>query len=371
MDVLSTPDAQVDAGSDGTVVPDAGVACLSPDAGLDALGGIGVPAGTVVTASGSYSTQTPEGVITGTGWNAGAFSGWIELTFAAPVTLNGIQLVAGASPTATETYTLTGFQGGTPVSLGSWTDTVEGNCQCSVLLPPMLFAAGSYDAIQVNVNGGASWVAINQISLLTSVCPGSGDAGTPVDAGAPDAPIDTGAADSALSDVNAPTDAADAGVVTDAQNVDSGVPSCLVPGTYAIPVTGTNCSIGGIDGFTISGGEECTQEINPTSFDLALTIVDDPVAGWGVTFAQNTALILPPMTPLPIVLTATGFTVNGLVTGFSAPNQEMISLSVDCLTGSATFSGTYSFSDVSECVDLCGAFYVTYNSVSGTCSNCL
>jgi hypothetical protein len=238
MDVLSTSDAQVDAESDGTVVSDAGVACLSPDAGL---GGIGVPAGTVATASGSYLTQTPEGVITGTGWNAGAFSGWIELTFAAPVTLDGIQLVAGADPTATETYTLTGFQGSTSVSLGSWTDTVEGNCQCAPLLPPMLFAAGSYDAIQIAVNGGASWVAINQISLLTSSCPGSGDAGTP-DSGNPDSGMQ---GEAGAPDAKSPTDAAEASAEASVCNLGVVAATPIPPLAGTVTVTGTEGVPGG------------------------------------------------------------------------------------------------------------------------------
>jgi hypothetical protein len=199
---------------------------------------------------------------------------------------------------------------------------------------------------------------------------GTQDSGVQGDAGAPDATIDATTADGALSDVNAPTDAADGGVVTDAQNVDSGVPSCLVPGTYTIPVTGTNCNV---------DEESCEQETTPTSYDLALTIVDDPVAGWGITFAGNSSLPFPPMTPvgmpdaLPIVFTATGFAANGSVP-LVAVYMETISLSVDCLTGIATFSSEFTFYPTAgECPvnSLCAFFSLTYDTLSGTCSNCL
>jgi hypothetical protein len=193
---------------------------------------------------------------------------------------------------------------------------------------------------------------------------GTQDSGVQADGGAPDATIDATTADGALSDVNAPTDATADGVVTDAQNVDTGVPSCLVPGTYALPVTGTTCNV---------GLESCIQEMGSTSFDLTVTIVDDPVAGWEATFVGNFSFI-GTLTPLPIVFTASGFAVNDtfLELGGSDEAAEELSLSVDCLTGIATFSGTYDSDLPNFCLPAaCNEGFVTYNVLSGTCSNCL
>jgi hypothetical protein len=155
---------------------------------------------------------------------------------------------------------------------------------------------------------------------------GTEKSGTPGEAGATDAITPDGA----LSDFNAPTDAADGGVVTDAQNVDSGVPSCLVPGTYALPVTGTNCACVGDELETV-----------PTSFDLGLTIVRDPVAGWELTFTGRGPALFSPFTPLPIVFAAAGFSVDELFLVLGGGQAETISLLVDCVTGIATFSGDY------------------------------
>jgi hypothetical protein len=192
---------------------------------------------------------------------------------------------------------------------------------------------------------------------------GTQDSGVQGDGGAPDATIDATTADGALSDVNAPTDATADGVVTDAQNVDTGVPSCLVPGTYALPVTGTTCNV---------GLESCIQEMGSTSFDLTVTIVDDPVAGWEVTFVGNSSFI-GSLTPLPIVFTTSGFAVDAFLALDGADEAaEELSLSVDCLTGIATFSGTYDSDLPNFCLPAaCNEGFVTYNVLSGTCSNCL
>jgi Cys-rich repeat protein len=75
----------------------------------------------------------------------------------------------------------------------------------------MLFAEGTYDAIQIAVQGGASWVAINEVSLLTASCPApdggvfGADSGAQGEAGAQDA----SAQDGAISEAAAPADAAE------------------------------------------------------------------------------------------------------------------------------------------------------------------
>src|ERR1017187_593038 len=175
-----------DAGNPDAQLELDGAACSNSRNGL---GGIGVPAGTTATASASWNS-TPANAIDGTlvpGWNAGNYTGWIALTFPAPVTLNGIALGAVSLPTTTETYTITGFQGGTSVPLGSWSDTVDTGFV--VDLPPMLFAAGTYDGIRIDIQGNASWVSLSEISLLTVDCPaGPGGlytvgTGAPIDAG--------------------------------------------------------------------------------------------------------------------------------------------------------------------------------------------
>jgi hypothetical protein len=217
----------IDAATDSArgIAPDgrseAGISCTNSDAGL---AGIGIPPGTTATASGTFSPNTPDLAIDGTiatGWNAGAFTGWIQLTFPAPLAFNGIQLVADAAPTAMETYTLTGFQGNTAVPLGSWTDTVLGSCNCTVLLPPMLVAAGTYDAIRIDVQGNQSWVAINEISILTMDCP-AGDGGSfGMDAGAQDATAATDTGTEAGSLTDATTSGSDA---QEAAASESGAP---------------------------------------------------------------------------------------------------------------------------------------------------
>jgi hypothetical protein len=222
---------------------------------------------------------------------------------------------------------------------------------------------GSTDGLSTSdaqVDAGSDVTGVSDAGEAGTEESGTLDSSTQVDTGAPDVATEATTTDGALSDVNAPTDAADDGVVTDAQNVDSGVPSCLVPGTYAIPVTGTNCACVGDE-----------LETGPTSFDLGLTIVDDPVAGWELTLTGRDLSLLPPPAPLPIVFTATGFAVDELDSVIGPGALETISLSVDCVTGIATFSGDYNVSTTNDCATLCPFLLETNNSVSGTCSNCL
>jgi hypothetical protein len=287
----SDADATIaDAGSDATGASEAGSGCSISDAGL---GGIGVPVGTVATASGYYSTATPNLAIDGniaTGWNAGGYTGWIELTFPAPVTLDGIQLAVAPSPTATETFTVTGVEGSTSLSIGSWTETIEGNIG-PVIVPPMLFAVGTYNAIRIDINGGASWVAANEISILTPSCPAasgvdsgsvdggpeadsapSTDAGELAETGAPDASAQDGTTPDAGAPLDASGDGAQAVACTLSPVAPTPFPSIFgsadLAGTLGVPGP-TTCGPGS-QAVTSPTSGSLTFAISPTtcSFDF-------------------------------------------------------------------------------------------------------
>ena len=139
--------------------------CASGD-----LPGIGVPVGTVATASSSLSSDaTPDKAIDGdttTRWNSGTYVSSITLTFPAPVAISGVRLHVHASPEATESYTVTSSS--SAATLGSWTADVTP--QPGLVLPDILVPPGSYSNLTISVNGGISWVAIDAIWLLPFAC---------------------------------------------------------------------------------------------------------------------------------------------------------------------------------------------------------
>jgi len=160
-DVTKLP---VDSGADADAyVFDAG---CTPDA---ALGGIGVPAGSNATASGSYNSTPTDAVdgTLGTVWNAGGFTGTITIMFASPVTLDGVKIYANALPTTTETYTIFGIQDQQTTQLAQSTQNVDQGSQLATIAVP----SAAYDGIRLDVQGNASWVAINEIGFATTYCP--------------------------------------------------------------------------------------------------------------------------------------------------------------------------------------------------------
>ena len=163
-DAATMPEASADVVADSAPPFDAG--CSRSDAGL---GGVGIPSGSAATASASYAANTPDLAIDGdvaTYWNAGGYDGTLTITFGSQQTITGIRVAAVASPTTTETYTIVGLVGTTSNTIGSATPTVGGG-----VLPAISVTPGSYDAIQIQVAGMASWVAIAEVSLITSSCP--------------------------------------------------------------------------------------------------------------------------------------------------------------------------------------------------------
>jgi hypothetical protein len=168
-------------GDSGTTsLPDAG-SIKSANCSTLELGGLGIPAGTVASASGNSAQSLASNAIDGalaTAWNSGTYSGWLRLDFPAPVAMTGVHIAASATPTASETYTITADGGSTPI--GSATRQVTSGV-LAVKLEAIPVTPGTYSSITVTVKGGLSWVQIQEISLVTSDCPvnpaGPGDAG--------------------------------------------------------------------------------------------------------------------------------------------------------------------------------------------------
>jgi hypothetical protein len=143
--------------------------CSTADSGL---GGIGIPSGTIATATTSYSTYTPDQAIDGnmsTVWDSGGYTGSLTLTFPSPVALDGVHVAADASPATTETYSIYGYVGTVATLIGTFTPSVSTSPPWQ--LPPMSVTPGTYDAIRLDVNGMTSWVEIHEISIETTGCP--------------------------------------------------------------------------------------------------------------------------------------------------------------------------------------------------------
>ncbi len=158
-------DASVDASDSATPPVDAGRCAVS------ALGGIGIPTGSVATANRSYLSNTPNLAIDGkpdTYWNSGKFDGSLRITFPAPQPLTGVRISAGATPASSETYQVYGYQGAIGTFIGSLTTTVSTS---PGPLPPIALTAGTYDAIVISVDSVSSWVAVVDVSILTAACP--------------------------------------------------------------------------------------------------------------------------------------------------------------------------------------------------------
>ncbi|HSY42060.1 MAG TPA: hypothetical protein VLA79_21140 [Polyangia bacterium] len=165
----------VDAGTHAT---DAG--CQGVD-----LPGIGVPAGTVVTASSSLTsiygpdasiidagfTYGADRVIDGditTEWISGAYGAWITLTFPAPVMVSAIRVHADALPVTTEIYSVSTSTLAAPLGSATYPVTLSPG----TVLPDIQITPGMYSNLTLTVSGGASWVGIDEIWLLAAPdCP--------------------------------------------------------------------------------------------------------------------------------------------------------------------------------------------------------
>ncbi len=144
------------------------VPCSTSDSGL---GGIGIPTGTVASASGMTAGQTPSLAIDGniqTFWNGGGMLESLTLTFPTAQTISGVAISASASPTSSETYTITGTEAGILKNLGMVSVNVPAT---NTILPAIPVTPGTYTDITFHVTAVSSPVIISEVTLVTPHCP--------------------------------------------------------------------------------------------------------------------------------------------------------------------------------------------------------
>lgn len=158
----------IDASPDADASPEAYDAGCAQDG---PLGGIGVPPGSVASATTTYDTDAPSLAIDGdegTYWNAGGPSGSLTVTFPAPVTFDGVRLYVVAVPSTSETFTVYGIQDDVTIELAQSTANVQ---QGGFEVPVIAVPNAAYDGVRIDIDGGQSWAALAEITLVTTACP--------------------------------------------------------------------------------------------------------------------------------------------------------------------------------------------------------
>ncbi len=122
-----------------------------------------------VTASGSYADHTPNKAFDcddSSSWNAGGYAGEITAKYTTTQTFNAVQLTVNADPATDEAYTISASNdGSTWTTLATATRSVGSGD--SVQLDPITFDTVSYQYLRIDVTGNDSWIAINEVVLLS------------------------------------------------------------------------------------------------------------------------------------------------------------------------------------------------------------
>ena len=172
------------AASDASAI-DAGLHDAAPDAAADAptvdsgacspgpLGGVGVPSGSIATASAVYLMEIASHAIDAdlvSRWTPGASTGWLRVDFSTPQMIDGLRLAASGG--ATEQFIVTA--GSDPTPIGAATINVPSIASDSLprqALPAIPVTPGTYTSITITIDAGTSWAEIAELSLLTPSCP--------------------------------------------------------------------------------------------------------------------------------------------------------------------------------------------------------
>jgi len=132
------------------------------------------PETALVTASSYYDEAFPQNAYDcnlPTNWNSGTYTGSITAQFTAPINFDGVVLTANALPTTDEDYTIYGSNDGS-----TWTPIAQATRQVQDpstgfnTLEPITFPQVTYQYLQIDIDGGASWVSLNEVQLCIGGC---------------------------------------------------------------------------------------------------------------------------------------------------------------------------------------------------------
>jgi hypothetical protein len=112
-----------------------------------------------------YSPQQAYDCDLRTYWNSSSYEDSITAKFIVPVTFHGLLLTARATPATNENYTIYGSNDGS-----TWNQIIRVTRQVETepggTLEPIVFSQVTYRYLRIDVNGGKSWVALNEVKLL-------------------------------------------------------------------------------------------------------------------------------------------------------------------------------------------------------------
>ena len=99
---------------------------------------------------------------------SGTNNAWITLTFPAPVMISAIRLHADALPETVEIYSLSTSTSTVPLGRAS----LPVKMAPGGVLPDIQVTPGLYSNITISIDGGASWVGVDEVWLLAApACP--------------------------------------------------------------------------------------------------------------------------------------------------------------------------------------------------------
>lgn len=132
------------------------------------MSGVPVPSGTIATASSTYSTDVAANAINGNltnAWNSGGYSGTLTLQFPSDQQISAVGVAANGFPASTETYTVQGLVNGQWETIANASPYISSTSTTTAYFT-IPVTPGTYTGLRFIINGEASWVAINNITLI-------------------------------------------------------------------------------------------------------------------------------------------------------------------------------------------------------------
>lgn len=134
---------------------------------VEGMLGFAPPEGTTASASSEYTTQYSADKSIDQNkesyWNAGTYTGNIELKFPNPTEFNFVHITTNAEPVRTVSYIIYGLQNGEWIKISD--EVTQSLKDTFTTSPPIKVKQGAYESIKIEGDGGSSWLAISEITL--------------------------------------------------------------------------------------------------------------------------------------------------------------------------------------------------------------